>query len=246
MKRTICLTIAYDGSAYHGFQRQLNALTIQQVLEQKLKRLFGHPLTIHGAARTDAGVHAYGQVISFKTSGTIPVERIPLAARSVLPTDIVVYRAVEAEPEFHARISATSKLYRYQILNQLLPDPLLRKYVWHFRGPLAIEPMQEALQHIIGCHDFSAFRATGGATISPVRRLIKADCRQNGKMIEFNFHGSGFLYHMVRNIVGTLVDIGIGKKRADDMLRILQSGDRGQAGATAPPNGLYLQEVYYN
>ncbi len=245
-ERNLCLIVAYDGTAYHGFQRQANALSIQQLLEERLESLFGHPLTIHGASRTDAGVHAYGQVVSFKTVSRIPVSRIAFAAQGVLPADVVIRKAVVVPADFHARISAVSKIYHYRIYNHALPDPFLRRYAWHIRRKLDIDSMRQALRHIVGKHDFSAFRASGGRPVNPVREILQAECRQEGNQIICSFHGTGFLYHMVRNLVGTLVDIGIHKLKPDDMLRIRESRDRHQAGATAPANGLCLQEVHYD
>ncbi|MDF2502367.1 MAG: truA [Anaerosporomusa subterranea] len=244
-ERNICLTVAYDGTAYHGFQRQANALSIQQVLEDRLRSLFGHTLKIAGAARTDTGVHAHGQVVTFKTTGSIPVSRIPFAAQGVLPTDIVIRKAAVVPADFHARISAKSKIYYYRIYNNPLADPLLIRYAWHIRRKLDLERMSQSLKHIIGKHDFSAFRATGGATVNPVREMLHAECRQDGDVIECLFHGTGFLYHMVRNLVGTLVNIGIHKLDADAMFHIRESRDRHRAGVTAPAHGLYLKEVYY-
>lgn len=244
-EKNICLTVAYDGTAYHGFQRQANALSIQQVLEDRLGSLFGHTLKIAGAARTDAGVHAHGQVVTCKTTSTIPISRIPYAAQGVLPPDIVIRNATVVPADFHARLSAKSKIYYYRIHNHPLADPLLTRYSWHIRRKLDIERMRQSLSHIIGKHDFSAFRAAGGPPVNPVREMLHAECNQDGEVIECLFHGTGFLYHMVRNLVGTLVDIGIHKLEADAMLHIRESRDRHRAGATAPANGLYLKEVYY-
>jgi tRNA pseudouridine38-40 synthase len=245
MERKLKLTLAYDGTAYHGFQRQANALTVQQVLEERLARIFAQPLKISGAARTDAGVHAYGQVVSFATSGSIPTERIVPAARSVLPDDIVVTAAEEAPADFHARFAAKSKIYLYRLYCRAVPDPFLRNYAWRMVDRPDIAAMDAAVQQIVGRHDFSAFRAAGGAPMSPVRTILAAFCRQDGEMIEFFFHGTGFLYHMVRNLVGTLVDVGLGRLTAADFAAILASRDRGRAGITAPPQGLYLKEVFY-
>ncbi|MDU4961514.1 MAG: tRNA pseudouridine(38-40) synthase TruA [Sporomusaceae bacterium] len=244
-KRNICLTVAYDGTAYHGFQRQTNALSIQEVLEERLGRLLGHPLKIAGAARTDTGVHAHGQVVTFTTGSSIPVARIPQAARQILPPDIVVRSAALAAADFHARLSAKSKLYYYRIYNYPVADPLLIRYSWHIRRQLDVDRMQRALAHIIGIHDFSAFRASGGPPVNPVREIFSAECRQNGAVIDCYFHGAGFLYHMVRNLIGTLVDVGSHKRTVDDMRVIRDSRDRRRAGMTAPAQGLYLQEVRY-
>lgn len=244
--RNIKLVLAYDGSAYHGFQRQANAMTIQQIVEERLPKIFGHPLTINGAGRTDAGVHAYGQVINFFTKGSIPTERIPLAARSLLPPDIVVVAAAEVGPEFHARHSAQSKIYRYRLLNARIANPFEHNYAWHFFQTLTVPLMQEAAQVIVGTHDFSAFRASGGAPRSPVRTILSANCRQQGEaIIEFEFWGTGFLYHMVRNLVGTLIKVGQRLLTPQDFAGILKGRDRHAAGITAPAQGLYLMEVKY-
>ena len=244
--RNIKLVLAYDGNAYHGFQRQANAMTIQQLVEERLQKIFGHPLTINGSARTDAGVHAYHQVVNFFTQGTIPAERIPLATRGLLPDDIVVVAAAEETAEFHARCSAKSKIYRYRLVNTRIANPFERNYAWHFPLPLDVALMHEAAQVVVGTHDFSAFRATGGAPVSPVRTIIAAQCRSAGNsLLEFEFWGTGFLYHMVRNLVGTLVKVGQRHLTPAGFATILQGRDRHAAGMTAPPQGLYLVEVKY-
>ncbi|MBP2645198.1 MAG: truA [Firmicutes bacterium] len=245
MGRKLKLTVAYDGTAYHGFQRQANAITVQEVLEEKLGKIFGHPITVFGAARTDAGVHAYRQVISFVIYGSIPTEKVPYAAKSVLPGDIVITKAEEVEDDFHARYSAKSKIYQYRLYVSPLPNPFQRNYVWHIRKNLDVLLMHEAIQAVIGEHDFSAFRGAGGPPISPVRTMLAANCRQDHEIIEIQIQGTGFLYHMVRNIVGTLVDVGTGKKTVSDFRNILQGCNRAQAGITAPPQGLYLKEIFY-
>lgn len=243
--RNLKLTIAYDGSGYHGFQRQENAVTVQQVLEEKLSALFGESITVKGAARTDAGVHAYGQVVSFQTHGAIPTERIPIAARGVLPRDIVVQDAAEMPMGFHARFAAAGKLYLYRIMNEGKPNPMLRNYVWQVEKSLDVESMNRALQLLVGEHHFGAFQATGSSARNPVRTLYSAGCFQRETMIEFEFYGNGFLYHMVRNIVGTVIEIGTGKLVQEDFQKIFEGKDRRQAAATAPPQGLYLKEVFY-
>ena len=245
MERNLKLTIAYDGTAYHGFQRQANALSVQQVLEERLERLFNHPLRIAGAGRTDAGVHAYGQVITFSTTGSIPTERIPIAAKGVLPPDIVVVAAEEVDAEYHARFTAISKIYLYRLYVGKCADPFLRNYAWQIATQPDVKAMNEALQEIVGTHDFSSFRAAGGAPVNPVRTIFSASCRQEGSLIEFSFWGSGFLYHMVRNLVGTLVDVGFGRLTREGFSAILAGKDRSLAGITAPPQGLYLKQVFY-
>lgn len=244
-ERNIKLTLAYDGTNYHGFQRQANALAIQEVLEERLAKTFGHPLKMVGAGRTDTGVHAYGQVVNFYTTCTIPANRIPLAARGLLPKDIVVLKAEEVPHDFHARYSAHSKIYVYRILPGIVASPFSRSYVWHIPHKLDVSLMQEATAVILGKHDFSAFRAAGGPPVNPIREILGAYCRQNSQEIEFLFWGTGFLYHMVRNLVGTLINVGLGKLSVQGFLKILEGRDRTKAGATAPPQGLYLKEVNY-
>lgn len=243
--RNIKLTVAYDGTAYHGFQRQANAITIQQVLEERLAQVFGHQLKITGAGRTDAGVHAYGQVVNFNTTGTIPTDRIPLAAKGLLPSDIVICAAENVPGEFHARASARSKTYIYRVYQGSVPDPFLRNYAWNNPKALDTAAIHDAMGNIVGTHDFSAFRAAGGPPVNPVRTILAASCRQQENIIEFSFRGTGFLYHMVRNLVGTLIDVGRGKLSSAGFTQILAAGDRSQAGVTAPPQGLYLKEVFY-
>ena len=244
-KRNLKLTVAYDGSGYHGFQRQLNSVTVQQVLEEKLSSLMGEPVTVAGAARTDAGVHAYGQVITIRTNGAIPTDRIPAAARGLLPKDIAVLDAMEMPAEFHARFSACGKMYIYRILNSTSPDPILRNYVWQFDRPLDVEAMNQALGLLVGEHNFGAFQSAGSSAKNPVRTLYSANCIRKDDRIEFQVHGNGFLYHMVRNVVGTVVNLGAGKNSLEYFLEIFSSCDRKLAGATAPATGLYLKEVFY-
>lgn len=245
-ERNIKLTVAYDGTAYHGFQRQANACSIQAILEERLEILCSHPVKITGAGRTDSGVHAYGQVVNFFTgTGGIPTERIPAAMQGLLPPDIVIREACEVPVEFHARYSAQSKVYVYHIYCQPVANPFHRQYSWHIRQPLDHSAMHQATQLIVGTHDFSAFQAAGGPERNPVRTILEAACRPQGELIELSFWGTGFLYHMVRNLVGTLVDVGAGKRSQVDLARILAGRDRNQAGITAPPQGLYLKEVYY-
>lgn len=243
--RNIKLTVAYDGTAYNGFQRQMNGIGIQQVIEAKLAKLFGHELKIYGAGRTDTGVHAYGQVINFHTTGNIPLERIEAGSRCLLPHDIVITKAEEVDEKFHAQYSAVSKIYVYKIYPHLTPNPFLRTNAWHIWKNMNTSAIQEAAQIIVGTHDFSAFKAAGGATISPVRTIMAADCQLNDDIFEISFWGTGFLYHMVRNLIGTLVNVGLGSCSVQDFRNILDSRERKKAGITAPAHGLYLKEVKY-
>lgn len=243
--RNIKLTVAYDGTAYHGFQRQTNAISIQQILEDRLAKIVGHEFRLHMSGRTDAGVHAYGQVVNFKTSGTIPVERIAIASRSLLPFDIVILNAEEVPDSFHAQYSAKSKIYVYKIYQHTVPNPFWRNLVWTIPHNLNVAAMNEAAQTIVGTHDFSAFRASGGAPISPIRTIMAVECQLQDKILELSFWGNGFLYHMVRNLTGTLVNVGLGKTSLEGFKAILDGRDRKKAGATAPAYGLYLKEVRY-
>lgn len=245
--RNIVLLVAYDGTAYHGFQRQTPPVTaVQNVLEEKLQLVFGDSIELAAAGRTDAGVHAYGQVVNFFTNGTIPTSRIVRAVNSLLPPDIVVKAAAETDADFSARHSATSKVYLYRMQQGETPDPLRARYVWHERRPLDFCRMRQALDCIRGTHDFSAFRASGGAPMSPVRTMYEAVLHERpDHLLEFRIHGNGFLYHMVRNLVGTIADVGLGRLSPEEFQQILASRDRQNASATAPARGLYLYEVHY-
>lgn len=244
--RNIRMTIAYDGGAYHGFQRQTPpVVAVQNVLEEKLETVFGENIEVAASGRTDAGVHAYGQVVNFFTNCRIPTERIPMAMNSLLPEDIVVLDAQEADRDFSARHSAKSKIYIYRIFQSQLPDPFKRLYSWHIKRPLDEVKIQEAMNMLLGVHDFSAFRATGGAPMLPVREMYEVKCIRKGSMLELKFHANGFLYHMARNIVGTLANVGLGRLTPQQFKEILESKDRAKASATAPARGLYLYKVFY-
>lgn len=245
-KRNIRLTVAYDGTNYHGFQRQNPpVVAVQNVLEEKLESVFGDSIELAASGRTDAGVHARGQVVNFFTDGTIPLRNIPRAVNSILPPDIVVLEAQEADRDFSARHSAVSKIYKYRILQGEIPDPFERSYSWNIRKTLDLESMEKCLELIKGKHDFSAFRASGGPPVSPVRNIFDASAARDGRIVELSFWADGFLYHMVRNLVGTLANVGMGWKTVEDFKRIMESLDRKQAGATAPAQGLYLEKVFY-
>lgn len=245
-RRNIKLTIAYDGTVYHGFQRQNNCLAVQNVLEEKLPIIFGDSIEIAAAGRTDAGVHAKGQVINFFTDGVIPIENICRAAGRVLPKDIAVVKAEEADRDFSALHSAKSKIYIYRLYHNKIADPFLYRYSWHYEYALSLLPMQSALSFIIGKHDFSSFKASGGApNMNPVRTIYEADCTQQGDMFTFRFWGDGFLYHMVRNIVGTVVKVGNGVITPENFAEIMKVKDRNKAGKTAPARGLMLWQVNY-
>lgn len=246
-RRNIALTVAYDGTAYHGFQRQSPPIVaVQNVLEEKLAMVFGDSIELAASGRTDAGVHAYGQVVNFFTNGRIPLERVARAVNSLLPPDITVKEVWEAAVDFSARHSAKAKTYIYRIQQGETPNPLTARYAWYERRPLAVDKMQAALKLLEGEHDFSAFRAAGGAPMSPIRTIYEAKVEElPGEILEFTLYGNGFLYHMVRNIIGTVANVGLGRISVERFGQILASRDRQQASATAPACGLYLYRVEY-
>ncbi len=243
--RWLKLTLSYDGTRYHGWQRQTNAFSLQQALEEKLARIFGEKLSITASGRTDAGVHALGQVVSFSTAGRIPLANIPAASRSVLPPDIVVLAAEEAPEGFNARFDAKGKSYIYRIVENGQPDPFRINYAWLLGEKLDMAAMQQAADMIVGEHDFTSFRASGSSPSLPVRNMTKALWRRDKDEAVFEITGNGFLYHMVRNLVGSMVEVGRGEKSPKDFSDILRAKDRRLAGKTAPAEGLYLQEVFY-
>ncbi len=245
-KRNIRLTIAYDGTEYHGFQRQTPPIkAVQNVLEKVLEQVFGDTIELAAAGRTDAGVHAYGQVVNFFTDGSIPIDRVTRAVNGLLPPDITVKEASEAARDFSALHSARRKTYQYRILQGDTPDPFRRNFAWHIRQPLDTSAMATAAEMLLGRHDFSAFRAAGGAPMSPVRTMDIANVQREDDEIHLIFRADGFLYHMVRNIVGTLANIGRGTIPPAEIAAILAAKDRRRAGATAPAAGLYLVSVEY-
>jgi len=244
--RTIKLIIEYDGSNYLGWQVQPNGQTIQGVIQDRLKRLTGEPLQLIGSGRTDAGVHALGQVAHFKTESRMDASTFQRALNSLLPEGIVIRRAEEVEADFHARRSAKSKIYEYRILNRVTPPAVDRQYVWHVPQKLNLDEMKKATRNLVGEHDFSAFRSVGSPTRSSVRNILRADWKRGKRsVLRFEIEATGFLKQMVRAIVGTLVEVGRGKISAQEFKRILDSKDRKEAGPTAPAQGLFLKEVRY-
>lgn len=244
--RNIVLVLEYDGSNYHGWQRQRGDLSIQQVLEEALQRLTGAPVKLIGSGRTDAGVHALGQVASFRTKSAIPLKAFHEGLNSMLPHDIAVLEAREAPPEFHARKAALSKTYEYRLLNRPSRSPLHHHYGWWIAHKLDLEAMTAAALALPGEHDFSAFRASGSGNRNPVRKIFSARWQTHpGGWLRFTITGNGFLRGMVRSLVGTMVEIGKGKSEPALLVELLKSGERRRAGPTAPPQGLYLVEVVY-
>lgn len=243
--RTIKLTIEYEGTNYAGWQVQPNGLSIQEVIETALTRLTGDVIRIRSSGRTDAGVHARGMVASFQTTKTMPVRAFSHGLNTVLPEDIAIRDAVEVSPGFNPRRDAVGKHYRYTILNTDRRSPLDRHVVWRLGGSLDVALMAEAAGHLIGEHDFSAFRAANCGAMTTVRRMDSITVARRGDYIVIDVLGSGFLKNMVRIIVGTLVAVGRGSLPVESIRSLLHSGNRNDAAATAPPQGLCLLEVFY-
>ena len=244
MKR-ILLTVEYDGTAYAGWQRQINGLAVQQVLEEALSSACGHPVSCVGSSRTDAGVHARGQQVHFDTSCTIPPEKYPFVLNNLLPPDIRVQAGRPVPPDFHARFLAAGKTYTYRILNSRHGSALRRNICWHVPVPLDLAPMREALGALTGVHDFAAFQAAGGTAKTTVRDLREAALTPDGPELTLIVRGNAFLYNMVRIIAGTLVEIGLGRREPDAFSRAFRSLSRLDLGMTAPARGLELTEVRY-
>ncbi len=247
MTRNIKLVVEYDGTGYCGFQDQgrPDRPTIQSVLQEALARTCQEPVQVIGAGRTDAGVHARGQVVNFHTRSRIPVERFPAAVNTQLPWDIKVREAAEVPGDFHARYWALSKTYRYTWLVRATPSPFWHRYALFVPRPVDVEKMRRAARHFVGEHDFAAFRSTGGGSKSTVRRMYRADVWRENDLVHFEIEGSGFLYNMVRIMAGTLLEVGLGRRSAECVPKALASGRREELGSTAPPHGLTLMAVAY-
>jgi tRNA pseudouridine38-40 synthase len=247
MQKKFKLVIEYDGTAYHGWQRQKSDRSIQAEIEKALAVMTRQTVPIAASGRTDAGVHALGQVAHFACETTIEPEAFFLGLNSLLPEDIVVKTCENVPADFHARYDARRKTYRYRILNRTAPTAIDNRYVWHIRQKLQIETMRAAAVHLTGRHDFKAFEGTGSPRTSTIRTVFRAQLDQEAKGgLVFEIEGDGFLRYMVRNIVGTLVEVGRGKITPSDFKSILESKDRTRAGATAPPRGLFLVAVEYD
>ncbi|MBD3292474.1 MAG: tRNA pseudouridine(38-40) synthase TruA [Armatimonadia bacterium] len=243
--RKILLVVQYDGTDYSGFQRQPGLPTIQSELEDALSQLLGQETTITGAGRTDAGVHALGQTVTFETGSPIPTERIARALNALLPNEISAVSASVVPNDFHPRYDAKWKLYGYRILNRTLPSPFIGRYAWHLTWDLDIDLMHEAAAVLLGEHDFEAFSSSGSSVESTVRDLRRLDIEPHGEILEIRVEASGFLYMMVRRIVGTLTDVGRGLISVEEVREILRSLDRTRVRTMAPPQGLALIKVTY-
>jgi len=266
VRRNLRLTLAYDGTDFSGWQVQPDASTIQGTLASAIGRLTGENVLPQGSGRTDAGVHALAQVASFATESPIPIENFPKALNDILPAAIRVLEVMEAAAEFHARRSAQAKTYRYRIFREPVCSPFLARYVWHFPYPLDEESMMRAAGVVVGESDFTSFAAvdperdvlnplnhqghegTRGEVeiaVSNVRTVFSSSWERQGDEFIYTVRGSGFLHHMVRNLVGTFILVGKGTLQVDDIARILQARNRTAAGATAPASGLFLVSVEY-
>lgn len=249
MARTLKLTVQYDGTDYIGWQRQASGTSIQGLLEDALRPIEGGSVTVHGAGRTDAGVHALGQVCSFVLTAAIEPSILTRALNAVLPPDVRVTDAEVVPDTFHARFSATGKVYDYRIVHTRIVSPFARRYVWHVVARLDVPAMKAAAAVLVGEHDFAAFQGSGARLASTVRTIRRIDWSGDGSSeqpLVLQVEGDGFLRHMVRNMTGTLVDIGAGRWRPDAMAAILASRQRVRAGATAPASGLFLRQVLYS
>lgn len=243
--RNIALVIAYDGTNYHGWQCQPNAVTVEAIFRETAARILNHPVSLRAAARTDSGVHAMGQVVNIHTESKIELNGLMRGLNSLLPRDIRVMDGREVAEEFHARYSVRSKIYVYSILNQRFNSPFLTRYALHVPYALDPAPMRDTLKLIRGEHDFSAFKKKEEMYKSTVRHVLRTAVARKGQMIYVVLEATGFLRYMVRNIVGTLMLVGQGRMDQAAFLDILESGQRENAGPTAPPHGLFLRRVKY-
>ncbi len=244
--RNIKLTIEYDGKDFNGWQKQPDKLNIQGSIENAIKQITGEDVELYASGRTDAGVHALGQVANFKTEANLPIDKFPIAINTKLKRSIRIINAEEVEERFHSRLSCKRKTYRYVINNSEYASAIYRNLETHISQKLNIEKMQEAIKYFEGEHDFKAFKASGTSSKSSVRTIYKADVyNMPNNRIYIELIGNGFLYNMVRIIAGTLVEVGLEKISPKDIPNIIKQGSRDLAGKTMPPNGLYLVNVEY-
>lgn len=244
--RILKLTLAYDGTRFVGWQRQADGESIQGLLEQALARFDGAPVTVHGAGRTDAGVHALGQVASAEVTSRHDVASIHRGLNASLPPDVRVAAVEDAPAGFHARFSARSKTYRYVLDTSPVASPFTRSFAWHLPERLDVEAMRKAASALVGNRDFAAFQSTGSETSGTVRTITRSDVSTHEQAVAYEVAGNGFLRHMVRAIAGTLVEVGRGWREPGSMAALLAAGSRAQAGPTAPAHGLFLVRVDYD
>ena len=244
MKR-VGLVVAYDGTNYCGWQVQPNGVTVQGILNEKLSELLGEEIETIGASRTDAGVHALGNVAVFDTNTRIPGDKISYALNQRLPEDIRIQLSEEVEAEFHPRYCDSEKTYEYRILNRRFPVPTERLYSYFYHYPLNVEKMREATSYLIGRHDFKSFCGAKAQVKSTIRTITAIEIWKDGDMITIRISGEGFLYNMVRIIAGTLIEVGIGQYPPEQVKEILEACDREAAGPTAPAHGLTLMGIAF-
>jgi tRNA pseudouridine38-40 synthase len=241
----IKLTVEYDGTHYHGWQVQPTGETVQAVLEKAVSTVLGRPTHVIGSGRTDAGVHALGQVANFLSDTELEPHRVQRALNALTPDDVTI-KTVEIVPDsFHARRDGRSRIYEYRILNRPSPSPFLLKFAWHVHDPLNIALMREAITCLEGEHDLSSFRAAGCDAAHPVRTIYRASLSPRDELIVFTVEATAFLRHMMRNLIGTLVEVGRQQRTPQSFAEVLQSRDRTKAGIKAPARGLFLMEVKY-
>jgi len=246
-EKTVRLVLAYDGTRYFGWQRQREEPTIQGTLEDAIRRMTGETSALIASGRTDAGVHALHQVCHFKTSSEMSPAALKKGLNALTPGDILVKDVQVAPQDFHARYSARSKTYEYRVLNRPDPDVFIRAYTWHVPHALDFEAMKACVDILPGRHDFTSFRSSGSTNINPVREMTRSELhRSDEHHLRFIFEADGFLRHMVRNMVGTIIEVGQRRFSYDDFVAILHARDRRVAGTMAPPHGLYLTMVNYD
>lgn len=243
--RRIFLEIAYDGTNYSGWQVQNNAVSIQETIDKALSEWLGEEIHTIGASRTDAGVHARGNVAVFDTESLIPADKFAFGLNARLPEDISIQESFEVPAEFHPRFTETIKTYEYKILNRKFPDPTRRNDSLFYYGKLNVDAMNEAASYLVGPHDFKSFCAVNHDAKTTVRTIYSARVDKDGDLITFEITGNGFLYNMVRIIAGTLIEVGKGKLKPEDIKMIMEARDRQKAGPTAPAHGLTLVEIEY-
>ncbi|MEA4827695.1 MAG: tRNA pseudouridine(38-40) synthase TruA [Clostridium sp.] len=245
MKKNIKITIEYDGTNYAGWQKQKNAITIQQKVEEAIAEVTGNHIEVIGCSRTDAGVHAKGFVGNFITDSTIPPEKFKYAINNKLPDDIVILKSEEVPLSFHSRYCSKGKTYVYTILNRNERPVINKNYVYQVSNLLDLDLMTEGSKHFLGKHYFDSFRKSGSSVKSTERTIYSIDIKKEGEYITIKVTGDGFLYNMVRIMVGTLIEVGIGKIPPTDISNIIRAKDRARAGKSVPPQGLCLHKVFY-
>ncbi len=244
--KNIALRLRYDGSAYHGWQRQLGLPTVQQTMEEAIEKVCGERVHVTGCGRTDAGVHALRYCANFRGSCSVPMDRLPLALNTRLPGDVAVSAACEVDEGFNAIGSCRKKEYVYRILNSRIPDPFMEKRVCFYPSPLDIDAMRRAAAAFVGTHDFAAVRSVGTPTKTTVRTVFWCDAEREGDYITVRVCADGFLYNMVRSMVGTMVYASCGKLIPEEIPALLETRDRRLTGPTMPPQGLYMHRVWYD